>query len=134
MARPRAEIAGLDKEIYDRDIRSKIEDGHRGDVVAIDVDTGNWAIGDNVTRPRTACGRSAQCGQRLERTGGVSYATARRGPSPEERPVIEGVISLAYGQTRPSQATLPLGGPYGGDLEGIASARVRTFRFAACLS
>ncbi len=46
--RPKAEIARLGKEIYDRDIRSKVEDGHRGEVVAIDVDTGNWAIGNNV--------------------------------------------------------------------------------------
>ena len=46
--RPTAEIARLGKEIYERDIRSKVEDGHHGEVVAIDVDTGNWAVGDNV--------------------------------------------------------------------------------------
>ena len=42
--RPTAEIARLGKEIYERDIRPKMEDGHHGEVVAIDVDTGVWAV------------------------------------------------------------------------------------------
>ena len=46
--RPREEIARLGKEIYERDIRSKVEPDHHGEVVAIDVATGQWAIGDNV--------------------------------------------------------------------------------------
>ncbi len=46
--RPKEEIARLGKEIYERDIRSKVEADHHGKVVAIDVDTGHWAIGDNV--------------------------------------------------------------------------------------
>jgi len=46
--RPEQEIARLGREIYERDIRPLVEAGHHGEVVAIDVDTGNWAIGDNV--------------------------------------------------------------------------------------
>ena len=46
--RPTEEIARLGKEIYERDIRSKVEPDHHGKVVAIDVDTGQWAMGDNV--------------------------------------------------------------------------------------
>ncbi len=46
--RPKAEIARLGQEIYQRDIRPKVEADHHGEVVAIDVDTGNWALGDNV--------------------------------------------------------------------------------------
>ena len=46
--RPLEEIAQLGDEIYERDIRSQVEDDHHGEVVAIDVDTGNWSIGDNV--------------------------------------------------------------------------------------
>ena len=46
--RPKEEIARLGKGIYERDIRQQVEDDHHGEVVAIDVDTGNWAIGDNV--------------------------------------------------------------------------------------
>ena len=46
--RPLEEIAQLGDEIYERDIRSQVEADHYGEVVAIDVDTGNWAIGDNV--------------------------------------------------------------------------------------
>ena len=46
--RPRAEIARLGREIYERDIRGQVENTHHGEVVAIDVDTGNWAVGVNV--------------------------------------------------------------------------------------
>ena len=46
--RPAAEIARLGKEIYERDIRGQVENTRHGAVVAIDVDTGNWAVGDNV--------------------------------------------------------------------------------------
>ena len=46
--RPKEEIARLGQEIYERDIRRKVEAGHHGEVVAIDVDSGNWAVGDNV--------------------------------------------------------------------------------------
>ena len=44
-SRPKDETARLGKEIYERDIRPQVEAGHYGDVVAIDVDSGNWAIG-----------------------------------------------------------------------------------------
>ena len=46
--RPRDEIARLGKDIYERDIRQQIEAGHVGEVVAIDVETGNWAIDNEV--------------------------------------------------------------------------------------
>jgi len=46
--RPSEEIARLGDEIYERDIRRQVEANHHGEVVAIDVDTGSWAIGDNV--------------------------------------------------------------------------------------
>ena len=45
--RPTAEIALLGQEIYRRDIRSKVEADHQGRMVAIDVDTGDWAIDDS---------------------------------------------------------------------------------------
>ncbi len=46
--RPREETARLGEEIYERDIRSQVEKTHRGKIVAIDVDSGNYAIGDMV--------------------------------------------------------------------------------------
>ena len=46
--RPAEETARLGDEIYERDIRHQVEADHHGEVVAIDVDSGNWAIGDNV--------------------------------------------------------------------------------------
>ena len=42
--RPREETARLGQEIYERDIRRRVEADHHGEVVAIDVDSGNWAI------------------------------------------------------------------------------------------
>ena len=42
---PREETARLGDEIYERDIRSQVEAGHHGEVVAIDVESGSWAIG-----------------------------------------------------------------------------------------
>ena len=46
--RPQEETAWLGKEIYKRDIRHLVEAGHHGKVVAIDVDSGDYAIGDMV--------------------------------------------------------------------------------------
>ena len=46
--RPSEETARLGDEIYDRDIRQQVEADHHGEVVAIDVETGKWAIGDDV--------------------------------------------------------------------------------------
>ena len=46
--RPRDEIVHLGKETYERDIRRQVEPNHRGEVVAIDVESGSWAIAENV--------------------------------------------------------------------------------------
>ena len=42
--RPTEEIGRLGNAIYERDIRQQVENGHLGEVVAIDVETGNWTI------------------------------------------------------------------------------------------
>ena len=47
-SRPREETARLGNEIYERDIRRQVEADHQGEVVAMDVESGNRAIGDNV--------------------------------------------------------------------------------------
>ena len=52
--RPTAEVARLGKDIYERDIRSKAEAHHCGEYVAIDVETGDWAIAQS---EREALGR-----------------------------------------------------------------------------
>ena len=46
--RPREEAVRLGKEIYQRDILPQVEAEHFGEVVAIDVDSREWAVGDNV--------------------------------------------------------------------------------------
>ena len=46
--RPREETHRLGDEIYERNIRPRVETDHHGEIVAIDVDSGSWAIGENV--------------------------------------------------------------------------------------
>ena len=46
--RPKEETARLGDKIYERDIRHKVETDHHGEIVSIDVDTGIWAIGEEL--------------------------------------------------------------------------------------
>ena len=46
--RPTDEIVNLGLQIYERDIRRNVEADHVGEIVAIDVDSGCWAIGEEV--------------------------------------------------------------------------------------
>lgn len=48
------EIARLGDEIYERDIRPQVEADHHGEYVAIDIDSGSWAISNDL---RTAAKR-----------------------------------------------------------------------------
>ena len=44
--RPAEEIARLGDRIYERDIRREVEDAHDGAFVAIDVESGSWALAE----------------------------------------------------------------------------------------
>ena len=46
--RPKEEIARVGLEIYERDVRQQVEEDNVGRVVAIDVDSGYWALGEEV--------------------------------------------------------------------------------------
>ena len=46
--RPKDETGRLGDEIYERDIRSQVEAEHDGEYVAIDVDSGSWAVSDDL--------------------------------------------------------------------------------------
>ena len=46
---PDGEAGRLGREIYRRDIRDKVLADHDGELVAIDVETGAWAIGRDHT-------------------------------------------------------------------------------------
>jgi hypothetical protein len=41
------EHARLGTELYEREVRPQVEDGNRGKIVAIDVDTGAFEMADN---------------------------------------------------------------------------------------
>ena len=44
---PNKEVARLGKAIYEKDIRHQVEDDHHGEIVAIDVGSGNWAVAED---------------------------------------------------------------------------------------
>ena len=44
---PPAEISRRGKEIYERDLRAKVEPGNEGKIIVVDVDTGDYAIEDD---------------------------------------------------------------------------------------
>ena len=73
--RSKDETARLGKEIYERDIRPLVESEHRGQVVAIDVDTGDYAIADTASvAAKRLRGRRPDAGVWLMRVG---YRTLR---------------------------------------------------------
>ena len=43
--RPLEEAGSLARGIYERDIRHLVEADHRGEIVAVDADTGHWGMG-----------------------------------------------------------------------------------------
>lgn len=51
---PKEEFARRGDAIYDRDIRTLVEGGHKGEYVAIDIETGAWEMDVD---PLTACDR-----------------------------------------------------------------------------
>ena len=42
------EVVRLGKELYEREIRQKVEDEHPGKIISIDVESGDWEIGKSV--------------------------------------------------------------------------------------
>ncbi len=44
----REELARLGKSIYQRDIKASVEGNHHGEVVAIDVESGQWAVASDI--------------------------------------------------------------------------------------
>ena len=54
----------LGNKIYEQDIRSEVIDDHVGEIVAIDIETGAWALGPTVhaatARLREACPSAKQ--------------------------------------------------------------------------
>ena len=50
--RPKEEIARLGKDIYERSIRQRVEADHHGEIISIDVDSGSWAVGEDVIAAR----------------------------------------------------------------------------------
>ena len=85
--RSKEEIARLGSEIYERDVRREVEADHHGEIVSIDVDSGKWAIGEDildavdrlrVQRPEAIDVWSLRVGHHaVHRFGGRSLRSAR---------------------------------------------------------
>ena len=45
--RPKEETARLGDEIYRRDVKAQVEACHDGEYIAIDVDSGTWAVAES---------------------------------------------------------------------------------------
>jgi len=69
--RPRQETARLGDAIYERDIRPQVEAGHHGEYVAIDVDSGCWAVSHDL--------RAAAKRLRTQRPGAIDVWLLRVG-------------------------------------------------------
>ena len=52
MTRTTDEVGRIGDEIYERDIRVQVEAEHRGEIVAIDIDSGCWGLGKNILEAR----------------------------------------------------------------------------------
>ena len=46
--RPVEETARLGQAIYERHVRKQVEPAYNGAIVAIDIDSGDWAVADSV--------------------------------------------------------------------------------------
>ena len=94
--RPTEEIARLGDEIYQRDIRREIEADHHGEVVAIDIDSRCWAIGDTVIAARDRLrAERPDANQRAVRACRSPRDRPLRGGVPAERRLIQGTVNAA---------------------------------------
>ena len=91
--RPKDEIARLGDEIYERDVRKQVVADHDGEYVAIDVESGKWAV----------AGLAASDRLRAQQPEAIDVWPARRLPGgrqsrgrrPAENRVIEGAVNAA---------------------------------------
>lgn len=69
--RPTEEIVRLGDAIYEREVRREVEADHHGEVVAIDIDSECWAIGDTLmaARDRLRAERPDAVNMLFERVG-----------------------------------------------------------------
>ena len=85
------ETVRLGKEIYERDIRHQVEADHVGKIVAIDVDSGSWAMGHDELAARTLLRTKASAGRRRPvRTGRLFGGSQHGGRPSSENRLIEG--------------------------------------------
>ena len=107
--RSREETARLGKEIYERDIRHLVETDHQGEVVAIDIDSGSYALGKNAIVASDDLRDQHPGRPSLADAGWSSSVISIRRQFPSESRVIEGTVNAQL----EAVVTLPLLGPAG---------------------
>ena len=108
--RPKEETARLGDEIYRRDIRAQVEADHDGEYVAIDVNSGNWAIAESELAASDLL--LAQCPDAIDvwlLRVGLQGGGQHWGRLSAEGRVVEGTVNAAY----EAVVALPLRGPAG---------------------
>ena len=123
------EARRLGEAIYERDIRPQVEATHRGEYVAIDLDSGDYAIGDMVVtaskrlRERRPDADVWGCAGRLPDAG------QHRGRFPAEERLIEGYVNVNL----EAVITLPVEGPAGQTQEIEAVVDTGSIAISPCL-
>ena len=101
------------KEIYERDIRHLVEADHQGEVIAIDVGSGNYALGKNTIAASESLRDQHPGAQVWLMRVGHSGAVSLRGQFPAEIRMIEGFVNARL----EAVVTIPLQSPAGQTLE-----------------
>ena len=112
--RPAEETGRLGDEIYDRYIRHLVEADHHGELVAIDVDSGDYAIAGSVLAAAERLhARRPDADAWLVRVGHPTSSAHLRWQFPVESQVIEGVVNGFL----EAVVSLPVRGPEDRDRE-----------------
>ena len=88
----------MGKAIYEQDIRHQVEDDHHGEIVAIDVDSGSWAVAEDL---RVAVGRLREAQPEAvnilcERAGYMALRSFGAGSLRRADQMIEGMVDARY--------------------------------------
>ena len=95
--RPIDEITRLGDEIYERDVRPQVEADHHGEFVAIDVESGRWAIADDMRAARDRLrAQQPEAGRCLAAPGRSPGAASLRGAFPAVVHALAGAVNAAY--------------------------------------
>ena len=84
------------KRFYERDIRARVEADHHGEIVSIDMDSGTWAVGEDILDAVDPAGAASRGNQCLVPAGRLPGGAQVRRQVLGDRPVIPGTVNASY--------------------------------------